>query len=206
MTDPAEEPEVDDRYLHLERRAEEFLRARGGSVHEDQVIAHVFGSAGSPDLWRPLIRRFLSKSESLVLRADGCWAVSGLVSDDPSDLLGDFVALDVETTGLKPTQQRIIEVAAIRFSGGVVTERFESLVNPGRTLPKYIVQLTRIDDLMVSEAPLFGDVAPRLLEMLEGALIVGHNVAFDISFVNAELERLTLPGLVNDRIDTMGLT
>jgi len=201
-------PEADpsSAFLHLARRAEEFVEGRGGVAPEDMLIRHVFGTGNQPDLWRSLLRRALAASDRLAIRADGCWTIPSMLSfAAEGDPLGSFVALDVETTGLHPARDRIVEVAVVRFDGGAVSERYESLVNPGRRLPKYVAELTKLHDADLAEAPPFADVVAQLLEMLGEHLIVGHNVAFDVSFVNAELQRIGMPLLVNERLDTMGL-
>nr|MBA3414538.1 GIY-YIG nuclease family protein [Chloroflexia bacterium] len=194
-----------DGYSHLAQRAEAFLRGCGGVAPEAALIGHVFGTVGSPSLWAPLLQTMLAGTETLTLRADGCWMV---VVERPvagGAELGEFVAIDVETTGLQPARQRVVEVAAVRFAGGREVERFESLVNPGRRLPKYIAGLTGITDEDLREAPPFGDVAERLMGVIGTTLLVGHNVGFDISFLDAELGRLNRPRLINERLDTMGL-
>ncbi|MCC6315235.1 MAG: GIY-YIG nuclease family protein [Thermomicrobiales bacterium] len=192
-------------YAHLASRAEAYLIERGGSAPEEALIAHVFGSTGTPDLWRPLLRSLLAPAERLGRRADGCWMVAANHAVGAVNLLRDFVAIDVETTGLKPSSQRIVEIAAIRYADGEEIERFESLVNPGRRLPKYVAELTGLDDATLAEAPPFSDVAEQVLAAIGGALLVGHNVGFDIAFLNAELQRLGRPILINERLDTMGL-
>lgn len=192
-------------YAHLAQRAELFVRERGGAAPEDALIAHVFGSSGSPALWRPLLRSLLAGAERLSLRADGFWMVPTERPAGSAVLLEGFVSVDVETTGLHATRQRIVEVAAIRYRAGAEVERFETLVNPGRRLPKYVADLTGLTDADLAEGPPFAQVAPRIAEFIGDALIVGHNVAFDIGFLNAELARAGLPALVNERLDTMGL-
>ena len=74
----------------------------------------------------------------------------------------EFVAVDVETTGLRPLHQRVIEVALIRFRDGLAVERFESLCNPERKIPKYIAELTGITDTHVADAPSFADIADEV--------------------------------------------
>lgn len=192
-------------YAHLAQRAELFVRERGGAAPEDALIAHVFGSAGSPALWRPLLRSMLAGAEHLSLRADGFWMVPTERPAGSAALLDGFVSIDVETTGLHAIRQRIVEVAAIRFRDGAEIERFETLVNPGRRLPKYVADLTGLADADLAEGPTFEQIAARIVEFIGDALLVGHNVAFDIGFLNAELIRAGLPGLVNERLDTMGL-
>ena len=194
-----------DPYAHLAQRAEVFVRDRGGSVHEDVLVAHVFGTAGSPLLWRPLLKQMLGRHEGLRLRADGVWTLPDADAAASAPLLAEFVALDVETTGLRPLRQRVIEIAAIRYRDGVEVERFETLCNPDKRIPKYIAGLTGITDTHVADAPRFADLADDLVRLVGSALVVGHNVGFDLGFVNAELKRLGRPPLVNDRLDTMAL-
>ncbi|HET7093292.1 MAG TPA: exonuclease domain-containing protein, partial [Thermomicrobiales bacterium] len=152
-----------------------------------------------------MLRSMLAEQDRIVLRADGCWAVPNGEGGDGGALLDAFIALDVETTGLRPTQQRIIEIAAIRFAGGVEVERFETLLDPGRALPKYIADLTGLSNDALAAAPPFERIVPSLLDFVGQSLLVGHNVDFDINFVNAELRRCGRPSLLNDRLDTLGL-
>jgi len=195
------------RYSALCERAVAFVVQRGGAVPEDLLVGHVFGNAGSLDMWRPLLRSVLQVDDRVTFRADGTWAVrgAGALETLPGLLLDEFVAIDVETTGLKPRQQRVIEVALIRYKGGREVERFESLLNPDREIPIYIANLTTITNAHVEDAPRFHEVADRVLEFIDTSLLVGHNIAFDISFVNAELERCERARLINERIDTMGI-
>ncbi len=193
-----------DRYAHLAQRADAFVRAHGGTVHQDALVAHVFGSAGSTALWGPLLRRILG-GDDLILRADGFWTLRDGEATDDSPLLAEFVALDVETTGLRPLHQRVIEVAAVRYRNGVEVAHFESLCNPERRIPKYISGLTGLADADVADAPRFAEVADDLVSFVGSSLVVGHNVGFDIAFVNGELKRLGRPALINDRLDTLSL-
>ncbi|HEU5422772.1 MAG TPA: exonuclease domain-containing protein, partial [Nitrolancea sp.] len=191
-------------YQGLRERAEEFVRAAGGAVPEERLIAHVFGNGGNPALWRPLLRQILDAHDRLSLRADGCWALPNARLDRDA-LPGDFVVLDLETTGLKPAQQRIIEVGLVCFAGGAQIEAYGSLVNPERRLPAYIARLTRIDDSQLIGAPRFLQLADEILARLEGKLLVGFNLGFDIGFLNAELKRLGRPALINERLDLLPL-
>ena len=194
-----------DAYAHLARRAESFVRDRGGSAHEDALIAHVFGSTGSAALWRPLLRKLIGPNDGITLRADGYWTIPGAEPTADGTLLDDYVVVDVETTGLRPARQRVIEIAAIRFRGGTEVGRVETLLNPGRRLPKYIVEMTGIRDEDLANAPRFGDIARDVLDLIGSTLVVGHNVGFDFGFLNAELKLAGQPALVNESIDTLGL-
>ncbi|MER3485178.1 MAG: hypothetical protein C4345_03565, partial [Chloroflexota bacterium] len=201
------ETDFGSRYAFLTRRAIEFVQNRGGAVSQEELIAYVFGAGSPTSLWQSLLRDILERDGTLVLRRDGYWALPRLECEQAADAgcLVEFVAVDVETTGLKPLHQRIIEIAAIRFRGGKEAERFESLVFPERRVPGYITKLTGITDEMVTAAPRFADIALELERFLGTSLVVGHNVGFDISFLNAELARCGRPALINERLDVMAL-
>ena len=108
-------------------------------------------------------------------------------------MLSCFVVIDLETTGGNAQQDRITEIAAVRVEHGVEVARWSTLVNPGVRIPPFIQGLTGISDAMVQDAPYFEDVASRLLELLDGAVFVAHNVRFDHGFVLHALERMDKP-------------
>lgn len=207
MEQQADNSEERERYTALCDRAVEFVEKKGGTVNEDILIDHVFGSSSSAAIWRPLLRTVLETDERVVFRANGEWFIPSTepLANPHALLLSDFVALDVETTGLKPSRNRIIEIALLRFRNGVLERRFESLLNPGRKIPEFITRLTTIRNEDVEDAPVFADVAEEVLEFIGDDVLIGHNVSFDIGFINAELDRVDKPKLINERIDTMGL-
>jgi ATP-dependent DNA helicase DinG len=94
-----------------------------------------------------------------------------------------LVALDLETTGLDPQRDAIIEIGAVRFRGDHSGEEWSTLVNPGRPIPPFVQQLTGISDEMVSKAPRLSQVLGDLESFVGLAPIVGHNLAFDLSFL-----------------------
>jgi len=95
-----------------------------------------------------------------------------------------YVALDLETTGLDPAKDSIIEIGAIRVEAGRPGEAFHTLVNPGRPIPPFIRRLTGITDSDVRGAPRIESVAADLAAFLDGAILVGHNVlGFDAAFL-----------------------
>lgn len=189
----------------LASRVLEFLADHGGRAAEDELIAHVFGSNGSAALWRPLLRDILGNQEGVTLRTDGAWILGSAVVDGAGDVLTDFIAIDVETTGLQASRQRIIEIAVATFRGGECATSWESLCHPGRKVPAYVCKLTGIDDDLLRDAPPFDTIADHVCELFSGAVVVGHNVEFDLAFINEELKRCGRNSLVNDRVDTLSL-
>src|SRR5581483_3854396 len=116
-----------------------------------------------------------------------------------------FVVVDLETTGTVPGRSRIIEVAAAKYRGGECLGTFQTLVNPECGLPPFIVALTGITEALVVPAPTIGEVLPALLEFIGGAVLVGHNLRFDTSFLDADLVASGRPRLANRRVDTLTL-
>ncbi|MBN2188783.1 MAG: 3'-5' exoribonuclease, partial [Chitinispirillaceae bacterium] len=103
--------------------------------------------------------------------------------------LPDFVAIDVETTGLDFAADRVIEIGAVKFTGGRPGAEFSSLVNPGVPLPAVITDLTGITGADLSGAPPFAAIAPDLLSFIGNLPLCGHQITFDLTFLNRELER-----------------
>jgi len=103
-----------------------------------------------------------------------------------------FNFIDVETTGLSPDSARVCEVALIGFKGAARVNQFASLINPGGPIPETASRINGITDDMVRSSPAFGGVAPKLLDLLEGSVIVAHNALFDINFLKMEFSLVGL--------------
>ena len=99
------------------------------------------------------------------------------------DFHGDFVVFDIETTGFSPVNNRIIEIGAVKVSGGKIVDRFSAFVNPDVPIPFEIVKLTGITDDMVSDAAFIDTVLPEFLDFCGDCVLVAHNANFDMSFI-----------------------
>lgn len=132
--------------------------------------------------------------------------VAVVLNPRPDDLKGaTYIVFDIETTGLSVTQNKIIEIAAVKMVEGKEVDRYATFVNPHVRIPYNIQQLTNINDDMVRDAP---DVEPVLKEFVEfagDAVLVAHNARFDIGFVNAKLKELGQPPMDNPVLDTLEL-
>lgn len=111
-----------------------------------------------------------------------------------------LVALDLETTGLDPKRDAILEIGAIRFKGDRVEAEFSTLINPGRKIPPVVMQLTGITDAMVAQAPGISEILPALEEFVGESPVLGHNVKFDLDFL-----RVKRALRYNDALDTLDL-
>jgi DNA polymerase-3 subunit epsilon len=116
-----------------------------------------------------------------------------------------FVVVDLETTGASPSECAITEVGALKLRGGELLGTFETLVNPGVPIPPTITMMTGITEAMILPAPRIDQVLPPFLEFLGDAVIVGHNVRFDVSFLDTALRARDFPALANPRVDTLSL-
>jgi DNA polymerase-3 subunit epsilon len=177
----------------LLRRAHELLEHTGRPVSEEALLEHLFGVTGdeqSKTVWLVLLRQILTSS-SLFEESEphtwglGAWRFTQLRLDEI-----EFVVVDTETTGLRPGSHRVIELAGVRVRGGEVSGSFQSLLNPGVRIPSFITQFTGITREMVATAPASHEVLPDFLSFVEGAIVVGHNVGFDIGFLNYEAQLL----------------
>ena len=97
--------------------------------------------------------------------------------------LSTFTAFDFETTGLDPNNDRIIEIAAIRFQDGEIVDRFVSLVNPEFEIPNLITEITGISNAMVIKSPKEADIIDDFLNFLGDSPLVAHNIRFDQQFL-----------------------
>lgn len=119
----------------------------------------------------------------------------------------DYTVIDLETTGLSPTYDSIIEFGAIRVRNGKITKTFSSLVNSEDVyVDSYITELTGISQEMVNSAPCMADVLPGFLDFIGSDILVGHNINFDINFIYDETIRQTHSYFSNDFIDTMRIS
>ena len=94
-----------------------------------------------------------------------------------------IVAVDIETTGLNLDEDHIIEIGAVKFNGRRVEDEWTTLVNPRRSIPSFITQLTGISNNMVRNAPVLPDVMGDFIAFVGDAPVVGHNISFDLSFL-----------------------
>ena len=123
--------------------------------------------------------------------------------DGPVD--GEFVAFDLETTGLSNRTDRIIEIGAVRMRDGKEIDRFQSFISPGRKLRPEITELTGITDKMLKGAPELADVLPKFFEFVGDAPVVAHNASFDTGFIQAACKELGVPYPLTS-IDTLALS
>ena len=127
-----------------------------------------------------------------------------VTGDAGQDFSSDFVVFDIETTGFSPVNNRIIEIGAVKVSGGAITDRYSTFVNPGVPIPFEIEKLTSINDSMVMDSPSIETILPEFLAFCEDAVMVAHNANFDMSFIMENARRLGIEKKFT-YVDTLGI-
>ena len=130
------------------------------------------------------------------------YGVEAYVVDDEAPLIKnpkdiyieeeEFVIFDIETTGFSSTNDKIIEIGAIKMKKGQIIDKFSEFINPEIKIPMKIVELTGISDKMVSGAETIDKVLPRFLEFIKNTTVVAHNAKFDVGFITKKCEQLNL--------------
>lgn len=116
-----------------------------------------------------------------------------------------FASFDTETTGLNPSEDRIIEIAVVLYQHGAIVDQKSWLIDPERPIPFFATRANRISDEMVAGMPTFREILPEFREYIQGSVLMAHNARFDIHFVNEEFVRAGEEPLSNDVIDTLAL-
>lgn len=205
MTFAASKRASEPNYNALANRAYAFLQRTGGTALAAALARELFGPTAKGPLWTSMLARVLGADPRFRAGPGERWSLAGLGATQlPLDEVG-FVVLDLESTGLKPWRQRLVEIAALRLVEGSVAGSFATLLNPGRRLPKYLGDLAGFNQEDLAEAPPFAAVADELLAFLEGAVLVGHGLTLDLGYLQAELRRLGKPPLANPVLDTLDL-
>jgi DNA polymerase III subunit epsilon len=133
----------------------------------------------------------------------------------------EFCALDIETTGINPYSERIVEIGLVVFSFDRTISGFESLINPGRRIPSHVSSIHGITDEMVASSPRIENILPDIIRFAGSRPLVIHNSRFDLSFIEMECRRSeidvpswisfdtvtfakkTFPDLPNHKLDTL---
>ena len=185
------------------------------------LIGHICSLPGAPRIVAEhMAHAMFAGRPQFVRNADGRWMLADLTvkpyavtqersrshghsADEPLSGLS-YVVVDTETTGGRSLMgDRITEFAAVVVRGGEIVELYETLVNPQRSIPPFVTQLTNITWDMVKDAPTFDRIAPDVLRVLEGNVFVAHNATFDWRFVATEVSRSTGRQLRGRRLCTV---
>ncbi len=165
-------------------RLVELVAERRAHVAAEDAARALYALRNLPaGLARELLDGVVSGDARLAWRG----AAVGLAAPPGEDLrleCASFAVFDLETTGLRPGADRILEIGAVRVSELALGERFQTLVNPGAPLPPAITALTGISGADVLRAPRTEQAVRRFLAFAGDAVLVAHNARFDVSFLD----------------------
>ncbi len=128
-----------------------------------------------------------------------------VVGDNERSFAESFVVFDLETTGLSPINDRIIEIGAVKIKDGQVVDHFSTFVNPDTPISFKIEKITGINDDMVLDAPKIEAVFEKFMDFCSGCVLVAHNAPFDTGFIMENSKRLKMPFLFSS-VDTLGIS
>lgn len=123
------------------------------------------------------------------------YGVEGYLTQDvePFEEIPDtYCVFDLETTGFNPKLEKITEIAVCKVRNGEIIDEFSTFVNPEKSIPKNVQELTHITDDMVKDAPTIEEILPKFLEFTKDTILVAHNAKFDISFISHFAKELKL--------------
>lgn len=119
--------------------------------------------------------------------------------------MDSYIVLDIETTGLSPERNKIIEIGAIKIEEGVIKDTFQSFINPDIDLTSNIIDLTGITDDMIKDSPKAGEVLKEFMLFSGNLPILGHNILFDYSFLKVNYKKMGI-SYERDGLDTLKLS
>jgi DNA polymerase III epsilon subunit family exonuclease len=169
----------------------EFLKANGGRLPASAVADQILLMPTLNEEFAALLVSDLIAFDSRVRLKENHTLELNLPNHDNIKLADtEFIVFDTETTGAKPPYSRMTEIGCYKVRNGEIVDEFETLLNPQTPIPPFISDLTGITDRMVARAPLFSEIAADLLQFIGDAVLVAHNAAFDVKFLNAEIHRV----------------
>ena len=169
-------------------------------VSPEEIAAEFLSLSDSNGDARAHVERLIGNDPRFLWDGDAGLRTADLASLTLED--APYVVFDLETTGSSARKGGITELGALKLVRGSVVEEFSTLVNPGRPIEPFVVRLTGITDSMVAKAPDVSEAMARFERFVEGAVLVGHNIHFDCSFVSAARDGSPLP---NPLLDTLRL-
>lgn len=124
-----------------------------------------------------------------------------------TEYVNDYVLYDLETTGVSPTKDEVIEISAVKVRNGKIVDEFTTLVNPGKPIPRPASMVNGIHDDMVADAPSFEKALKEFDEFIGEDVLVGHNIVrFDNKFINRDANKFWGMKFTNDYLDTLELS
>lgn len=126
-----------------------------------------------------------------------------IVLNKEEAFVSDYVVFDLETTGLDATNDRIIEIGALKYQNNELVDEFSVLINPEVELPPIIIRITGLNDKDLQDKKTIDSVLPEFLSFIGDYTLIAHNSEFDLGFIEENIKRLNLEMINNKNIDTI---
>ena len=123
-----------------------------------------------------------------------------------NEYFDDYVVFDIETSGLNPHKDKIIEIGAIKYINNKKVDEFSYLIDPKIPISEIVTRVTGITDSDLKNQKTIEEVLPIFLQFIGDYPIIGHNVRFDYDFIEANISKLNLRHLKNKIVDTLFLS
>ena len=147
----------------------------------------------------------LEKKNKKTEQAEILEKISNTIDKKTLKFVDNYVLVDIETTGLSPVNDEIIEIGAIKVKDNKIVNEYNQLIKINRKLSTFITNLTGITDEMLKQGKLPNVVFKEFIDFLENDVIIGHNINFDYGFLSNKCKKYINYNLQNDCIDTMYL-
>ncbi len=191
----------------LHRHLERLLQKHKGDLSVQKVCEKVMMM---PGLDRPnaetLVLTFIQNDPRFQLNGNGTVEWAKVSFEEIWNSHRRFAVFDLETTSEGQEVPRIMEAGFCFVEGGKITEEWSTLVNPGRSIAPYVRRLTGINNAAVRNAPKWEEVLPRVLDKLEGTILVAHQARFDYDCLNNEISRIIEHRLTNRYMCTVEMS
>ena len=164
----------------------------------DDLTIKLYDNENSKEEYYPLIFRFREVEKVKTIREHK--------GKSKLSILDDYIVIDLETTGLDPGYDDIIEIGALKVSNGNIIEKFNTLINPLYEISEFTTKLTGITNEMLKDAPDLKSALPSLLSFIGPSIVLAHNANFDVNFLYDKcMDNLCIP-FTNDFVDTMRIS
>ncbi len=184
----------------------DFLTRWGRPMEIAHVVSEILNVRGCPPpLQRTLVADIVDADPRLT------WCERDRIGLAPSRWTAaridevSYVVVDLETTGGVPGRSKITEIGAVRLCAGSIVDQFSTLIDPGQEIPPIIQQITGIEPAMLVGKPTIDETIEAFAEFVHDDVMVAHNAAFDLSFLNYERHRVTGRNFTQPWLDTLVL-
>jgi DNA polymerase III epsilon subunit family exonuclease len=174
----------------LRDQAHRFLLEADRPVETQEIARHLFGPHRHERPETQVVVRSLLQADPRFLRTH-CrrWSARCAPHLQMDGQASVFAVVDLETTGSVIGVDEIMEIGMVRLAGGRIRQRFSTRLRTSRAIPPWVSRLTGLNSSDLAAAPSFEDMAPRMLDILDGAVFVAHDIRFDLPFLRWELQR-----------------